>query len=107
MRSIEDHDLALARCAQMRTDKIVSGFLLARLLKSKYECSLRVHSAEDMSNDTILAGGVERLQHDEQRLFSIGVKQVLQLVQTFDVLLNLGQRCFMGLVLARVGGINF
>src|SRR5262249_30477198 len=108
VRTIKDHDLALARRAQMRTpDKIVSSLLFARLLESKHERSLRVHSAEYVPNDPVLTGGIKSLQHNEKGLAAIRVKQVLQLVQALDVLLNLGQSGLMRLVFARVRGINF
>ena len=80
MRSIKDHDLTLAWRTQMRTpDKVVGNLLPAWLLETEDECSLRVHSAEYMSNDAVLAGGIKGLQHDKQRLIAICIKQVLQL----------------------------
>src|SRR5947209_2530331 len=60
-----------------------------------------------MPNDAVLAGGVERLQHDEQGLAAVRVKQVLQLVHAFDMGLDLRQSLLMGLVLAGVGRIDF
>src|SRR3984893_12920057 len=60
-----------------------------------------------MPNDAVLAGRVERLQHDEKGLATVRVKQVLQLVHAFDMGLDLGQSLLVGLVLARVGRIDF
>ena len=41
---------------------------------------IRVHSAEYVPNDPVLAGGIEGLQHNEKRLAAVRVKQILQLV---------------------------
>src|SRR6266446_7763125 len=88
-------------------EEIVRGFLFARLLESEDERPLRVHSAEHMPNDAVLAGRVERLQHDKKGLAAVRVKQVLQLVHAFDMGLDFGQSLFVGLVLAGVGRIDF
>jgi len=85
------NNLALARPAHMRTpDKIMSSLLFARLLESEHKRSLRVHSAEYVPNDPVLAGGIEGLQHNKKGLAAVRVKQVLQLVQALDVFLDLG-----------------
>ena len=91
MRSIEDHHLAFAWRTQVGApEEIVRGLLFARLLEAEDRCPFRVHAAEHVPNDAVLAGGVERLQHDKKRLVAVRVKQVLQLVHAFDVLLDLG-----------------
>src|SRR6516165_4900121 len=108
MRSVEDHHVALARRAQVGApEEIVSSLHFAGLLESEYEGSLRIHPAEHMPNDPVLAGRVERLQHDENGLAAVRVKQVLQLVHAFGMLLDLGERLLMALVLADVGRIDF
>ena len=56
-------------------DKVVGNLFPARLLETDDECSLRVHSAEYLSNDAVLAGGIKGLD-DEQRLVGICIKQV-------------------------------
>jgi hypothetical protein len=59
---------ALAHAGQRR-----SGDLQSVALRS-----LRVHPAEYMPDGAVLAGRVERLQHDEEGLAAVRVKQVLQ-----------------------------
>jgi hypothetical protein len=77
--SIEDHYLAFAGRAEVSApEKIVSDLVIARLLEPKDERPLRVHSAEDVPDDAILAGGVECLQYDEQRLVAVRVKSNLR-----------------------------
>jgi hypothetical protein len=48
-------------------------------------CSLRVHAAEDVPNDAVLPGCVERLQHTEKGLLSNGEEQFLQPVDALDL----------------------
>src|SRR5271154_1097272 len=108
MRSIENHYFAFAWRALMGApEEIVSGLDLARLLEAEDRCPFRVHAAEEMSDHPVLAGGVERLQYDEKGLITVGVKQVLQLVHAFDMFEDLGCGVLMGLVFARVRGIDF
>ena len=44
-----------------------------------------------MPNDAVLASRIKRLQYDKQRLVAVRVKQVLQLVHTLDIGLDLGE----------------
>src|SRR5262249_5571314 len=108
MRPIEDHHFAFGRRAQVRApEKVVRGFLFARLLESEDEGPLRIHPAEHMPDGAVLAGRIERLQHHEKGLAAVRVKQVLQLVHALGVLLDLGERLLRSLVLADVGSIDF
>ncbi len=84
--------------------EIVSGFLFARLLESKDECPLRIHSTKNMANNAVLTGGVECLQNHEEGLAPVRVEQVLQLVHACGVSLRLGQSLLMAFVIACVRG---
>ncbi len=108
MRAVEDHDLALARRAQVGApEKIVGELLLARLLEAEHRRPLRIHPAEHVPHDAVLAGGVERLQHDEQGLVAVRVEQVLQLRPCARRCLAMsGAAVLVELVLARVGRID-
>src|SRR5262249_292933 len=88
-------------------EEVLRGLLLARLLETIDERSLRVHSAEHMPDGAILAGSVERLEHNQKRLAAVGVEEVLQLVHALDMFLDLGQSLLMRLVLSCVGSIDF
>jgi hypothetical protein len=95
MRAVEDDDLALGRRPLMRApEKVVRRFLGARLLETEHRRALRIHAAEQVADDAILAGRVERLQDDQQRLVAVGVEQGLQLGHARDVFLDLRQRLF-------------
>src|SRR5262249_31547900 len=103
MGSVEDHYLALARRALVGSpEEVVRGLLLARLLETIDERSLRVHSAEHMPDGAILAGSVERLEHNQKRLAAVGVEEVLQLVHALDIFLDLGQTLPIGVGLCAV-----
>src|SRR5271154_1882761 len=107
MRSIENHYFAFAwRTLVSAPKEIVSGLDLARLLEAEDRCPFRVHAAEEMSNHSVLAGGVERLQYDKKGLTTVRVKQVLQLVHAFDMFDDVGCSLLSGLVFACVGRID-
>src|SRR5262245_50387147 len=58
--SIEDYHLAFTGRAEVSApQKIVSSLIIVRLLESEDKRPLRVHSAEDVPDDAVLAGGVE------------------------------------------------
>ena len=77
-------------------EKIVRGLVVTRLLESEHERSLRIHSAEHVSNDAVFAGGVKCLEYYEKRLAAIRIKQVLQLVHALDMFADLGCSLFRG-----------
>jgi hypothetical protein len=56
-------------------EKIVGEFFFVRLLESEHRRSLRVHAAEHVPHDAILAGGVQRLQYDEKGLGAVRVER--------------------------------
>ena len=60
--------------------EIMSGFFWSRLLETEDKRPLRIHAAKHVANDAVLAGGIERLQCDQERLIPVCVKKVLQLV---------------------------
>jgi hypothetical protein len=49
--------------------------------------ALWIHPRHDVPDGPILAACIQRLEHDEQRVPFVGIKQVLQLVQPDDRLL--------------------
>jgi hypothetical protein len=87
VRAIENHHLAVAWRVAVRTpEKVVGHFLLGRLLEWKNECPLRIEAGEEMPDGAVLSGGVETLQHDEQRLPGVGIEQILQPLHARDLL---------------------
>ena len=85
----------------------MSGLVFARLLESEHGRSLRIHPAEQVANDTVLAGGIKRLQNHQKGLAAARVEKILQLFQALHMRLDLGKCFVMRLVLAGVGGIDF
>jgi hypothetical protein len=61
---------------------------------------LRIHGAEHVIDDPILAARVHRLQADEQRALAFGVEQLLQRPELAAVLLDLGRRVLAALMVA-------
>jgi hypothetical protein len=85
----------------------MSGLVFARLLESQHGHSLRIHPAEQVANDTVLAGGIKRLQNHQKRLAAVRVEQILQLFHALQMSLELGKCFVMRLVLAGVGASIF
>ena len=79
-----------------------------RHLKRKDLAPLRVDPGHDVLDGAVLAGGIHRLEDEQQRPLALGVKLVLKFRQRLDAL---GQRFFgFGFALVfvpdRVGGIE-
>jgi hypothetical protein len=101
VRPVEDHDLPFGwRAPVGAPEEVVGGFDLIRLFEANDRRPLRVHRAEHVAYHAVLAAGVERLQDDQQWPVAVGVQQILQLGQAFDVLLDLWRRPVLRFVLA-------
>ena len=99
MRAVEDHHFASCRRGLMRApQKIVRQFFSGRLLERGYAAALRVHGAENVIDRTVFASGIDGLKTDEERVATLGVKQVLQVAQLFLVVSDLIRRGFVVLV---------
>ena len=76
------------------------GLVLARLLESEHERSLRIHSAEYVSNHAVFAGSVKRLENDEKRLAAIPYGQKNQTIAKLESYIAESrglERCPLGL----------
>ncbi len=93
MRAIEDRNVAALR--RMRMDapqKVVRLFFGSRLLEPGHLHALRVHGADDMPAGAVLAGAVDALQDDQQRMRAVGVEFALQLGDAREIALQLLRR---------------
>ena len=107
MRAVEDHHFAFPRRSKMGApEEIVGQLKFARLFEAENRGPLRVHAAKQVAHDPILAGSIERLQHDEQRLVAVCIKEVLQLVHALHVLSNRGHGLLVRCVLAVAGSAS-
>src|SRR5579862_1263433 len=94
VRPVENHYLAVSRRNLMRApEEIMGELLLGGLLELKDGSPLRIESRKEMTNGAILSGRVEALQHNQQRLAGIRIKQILQLRHTRDLLRSIVDGC--------------
>ena len=49
-------------------EKVMSGLVFARLLEAEHGRSLRIHSAEQVANDTVFAGRIKRLAESDSEI---------------------------------------
>ena len=88
-------------------EKVVGVFDRGGLLERGHRRSLRIQAGEQMPDHAVLAGGVERLKHDEQRLASVGVEEVLQCVYALDMLGDFRRARLMRLEVAGERRVDF
>jgi hypothetical protein len=62
---------------------------------------LRVERAENVTDGTILSGGIHPLKHDEQRTLVLGVQEILQVAEPAIVTLHFAGRCSLVFVFSR------
>ena len=62
-------------------------FLGGGRLEGEHLAALRIHPGHDVLDGAVLAGGVHRLENQQQRPAVLGIEFGLQLGQLFDVLL--------------------
>jgi hypothetical protein len=87
-------------------EEVVRQLQRRRRLERRHLAALRVAPAEHELDRPVLAPGVHRLEHHQQRVLRLGVQQFLQLRQPLQVLLRRRGRVFLALELARlVGGL--
>ncbi len=82
-------------------------FLRRRLFKADDPAALRIHRAENVPDDAILASGVGSLQADQQRVFPLGIESKLQLVHALLQLSDLSKRRFFSFPFGRKLGVDF
>ena len=87
-------------------EEVVGELGLGRLLEAGDGGALRVHRGHHVPDGAVLAGGVDALEHDEQRVLLLGVEPVLQLGQARDLLGELGLGALLVLVLAVEAGVD-
>ena len=109
VRPVEDADAATLRQAllaapQVVVIKIFQGGLLERV----HLAPLRVHPRHDVADGAILAGGVHRLEQQQQGVAVLGVELVLLLGQPLDPLLQQfpGHRLLVGPKASRVARVD-
>jgi hypothetical protein len=105
VRAVENADLTSARRDGVKAPEVVVAALeVGRLLERCHPAGLRVHGSEHVPNDRVLAAGIHRLQHHQQRLLLLGIERVLKLGDPLHIApQRLGCRGFR--VPAVVGGI--
>src|SRR5713101_464203 len=84
----------------------MSGFFDGRRLEHLYSAALRVHRPHDMSDSSVLASGIHRLQADQKRSLVFGIHQVLQIAQLVLILCDLGFSRRLAFMLVVKVGIN-
>ena len=81
VRAVEDADGAAAGGGEVGApEEIVRQLLLARLAERSDGDAERAGGVEHVADGAVLAGGVDALQHHQQRTLAFGVEPVLQLV---------------------------
>ena len=84
--TVEDADApALGKDAGRPPEKIVLQFLGAGMLEAVDLAALRIDAGHDVLDGAVFAGGVHGLKNQQQRIAVVGVQQVLQIAQVFDV----------------------
>ena len=85
--AVEDADLAAARQVGGEAPQVVVVELQGRgRLVGVHGDALRVHAAHDVADGAVLAGGVERLQHDDDAVGVLRRQPLLVLAQQLDAL---------------------
>ena len=107
MRAVEHRDLALGRRVRVDApEEVVRGLFGRGDLEPLHLAALRVHGADHVPAHAVLAGGVQPLQHDQERVAVVAVHLALQVAQLgLDGLELLGRRLVVA-VLAAEGGIE-
>ena len=57
-------------------EEVMSSLVFARLLESEHRRSLRIDPAEQVANNTVLPGGIKRLQDHRKGLAAVRVEQI-------------------------------
>ena len=79
---------------------------LARFLETCNRSALRIHAAEEMPNDPILTAGIERLQHDQERLAPVRKQKILKPIDSPHSVVDLRNRGLARCMLPFVGRID-
>ena len=85
-------------------EEIVAKVGVGRLLKPDHRCTLRVHSAQYVVDDSVLTGRIERLQYDQQRMLFLRVEEELELAEFLQVPPGLGLGLLLGGFSALIAG---
>ncbi len=107
MGAVEDRDLALARRPLVGAPQVIVGELdLGRDLERGHCAAHRVERAHQVAHRPVLAGGVDALEHDQDRVLLLRPEPVLEAGQPIEALLELtGRRRFLAAVgPARIDG---
>ena len=80
--AVEHSDLAVGRARRVHAPQVVlGGFATGRHFEAGDVDSRGVQSREDRPNGAVLAGGVARLQDQQQAALALGGQPLLQLVE--------------------------
>ena len=105
MRAVEDRDVSLLRRAQVDApEKVVRQLRRGGRLEAPDVDAQRVERAEHLANGRVLAAGVHRLQHDQQRVLSVGEELLLQRVELLGQLVQPIFELILGQPAVLVGG---
>src|SRR5664279_6553384 len=107
VRAVEDGNRSLGRSMWMNPpQEIMLQIFGCRPLETRDGCSLGIHCRHHVVNRTVLTGGVEGLQHYQQRMLFLGVQQMLLPADALAVLLSFCRCLLLCEVLAFVGSVN-
>ena len=88
--AVEHTDAPAARqTARGAPEKIVVEILRRRLLERIHLAAGRINPGEHSADGAVLAGRVHRLEYQQHRMVVMGVEDALQLIQLFNLLLQL------------------
>jgi hypothetical protein len=93
VRPIEDADLALPR--RMPVDppqEVVAELLRGRDLERRDRTALRIECLHHLGDRPVLAGGVDPLEHDEDRMFALRPHCVLEAPEPLHLMERRGCR---------------
>jgi hypothetical protein len=107
VRTVEDGDAAKGGGVRVDApEEVVGAFLRRRGLERDDAHPLRVDRGEDVLNRSVLAGCVEALQDDQNRMPVVGVKQLLLVKEFRAVCLDFLFGFVLRNVLALVSGVD-
>ncbi|MPM44955.1 hypothetical protein SDC9_91639 [bioreactor metagenome] len=108
MGTVEDHDFAGAgRDAVLAPQKVMRRFQRGRHLERLRTAALRIHMEQHVIDHAVLAAGVQRLEHNQQRLPIFRIEFVLQFQQFAAVFGDSGFDFVLGLPAAMLVRRNF
>jgi len=79
-------------------EKIMAAFFSCRLFEAMYVGALGVHGSQHVPAGAIFAGRINPLQNDQQGMFALGIKFLLQVRDAGGLLIKMLLRIFFRLI---------